>query len=334
MAGIHICLNLEYETGKCRAVHGNDRAFALARKRRFGVGEKAVQQKLHAEVVPRAAEEDRRQKPALHRCGIEAHSGRVQHLDLLQQPAMIPLRQPLADGGSRQRGDGHWRAVCPSGDELEEMHLPCQPVVHAAEFEPGSEGPIHRISADAEDLFEFIKKRDRVLRRPVEFVHEREDRNLPPPAHLEEFHRLGLDPLACIDDHHHGVNRRENAVRIFREILVAGRVQKIDAETVVRKLEYCRTDGNTPLPLKFHPVGRGLTLVLPGRHRPRKLHRAAIEEEFFREGGLPRVGVRDYRKRPSAPYVFLQTHELPAGNIESFNIRKTLVNENMLRRHN
>ena len=45
--------------------------------------------------------------------------------------------------------------------------------------------------------------------------------------------------------------------------------------------------------LQFHPVGRGRALILARRDRAGELHRAAVQQELFRERRLAGVRMRD-----------------------------------------
>ncbi len=82
--GIHVRLDLEDEAGEGRGRRVDRRA------RRSGGGpglrcvlEEPVEQQLHAEVVHRAAEEDRREFSAQDGVAIEVGAGALEHLDLL-----------------------------------------------------------------------------------------------------------------------------------------------------------------------------------------------------------------------------------------------------------
>ena len=80
---------------------------------------------------------------------------------------------------------------------------------------------------------------------------------------------------------------------------MAGGIQNVDAEAAVLELHHRGGDGDAPLLLDLHPVGGGgpgpLALDLAGLRDG-----SAVEQEFFRQGGLAGVRVGDDRKGPAA----------------------------------
>jgi len=140
---------------------------------------------------------------------------------------------------------------------------------------------VHRIGADLQDGLEFVDEFERVLRFMVALVDEREDGHPAFAADLEELARLRFDAFGGVDDHHHGIHRGEDAVRVLRKVLMSRRVKQVDAVAVVVELEHGGADGDAALPLEFHPVGCGRALVLPGGDAAGELHGAAVEQEFF-----------------------------------------------------
>src|SRR5205807_4818932 len=99
-----------------------------------------------------------------------------------------------------------------------------------------------------------------------------------------------------------GIDRGENAVGVFREILMAGSIEEIDAIAMILKLQNGRAHRNPALTFEFHPVGGGRPLILARSDRAGKLHRPAVEQKFLGERGLAGVRVRDDRKRPASLY--------------------------------
>jgi len=182
------------------------------------------------------------------------------------------------------------------------VELPCLPIVNALELEPGADRPIDRERPDAEHALQFVQQFERAFHRPIALVHEREDRDTTLPADLEEFPRLRLDALGGIDHHHHRIHRRQDAIGVFRKILVAGRVEQVDAVAVVVELEDGGTDRDPALPFQFHPVGRSGALVLAGGHRSCELHGPAIQQQLLRQRGLAGVRMRNDGER--APFLY------------------------------
>ncbi len=306
--GVHVRLDLEDEAGELVVVHRNHDAVAHPGARWLGVLQEPVEQELNAEVVARAAEEHRREPAGQHLPLVERHAGMVQHLALLQQRPVRPLVQPLPDQWIGKAPDLHRSPVGSAGHKLEQVHLLRQPVEDPAELEPRAERPVHRAGPDAQHPLQLVQQLQRVLRGPVQLVHEREDRDVPPAADFEELPRLGLDPFGGVDHHDHGVHRGQHPVGVLREILVARRVQQVDPVAVVVELQDRGADRNPALPLQLHPIGGGLPLVLPGRHRSRELDRAAVQQELLGQRGLAGVRMRDDRERPPPENFFLDAH--------------------------
>jgi len=151
-----------------------------------------------------------------------------------------------------------------------------------------------------EDVLQLVQQVDRTAGGPIALVHEREDRDAAAAADFEEFASLGFHTLGGVDDHEGGVDGREHAVGVFGEILVTRGVEQVDRATGVIELEDGRTDRNTALLLEFHPVGGGGALVLTVLDGAGEVDGIAVKQEFFRERGLARVGVRDDREGAAA----------------------------------
>ena len=167
------------------------------------------------------------------------------------------------------------------------------PVVHALERLAAADGPVDGVGVDAQLVLQLLAQLEGVPGLPVHFVDEGEDGDIPQAAHLEELARLGLHALGGVDDHNGAVCRHQGAVGVLREVLVAGGVQDVDAEALVLELHHGGGDGDAPLLLDLHPVGGGGSGVLFALHHPGLGDGPAVEQEFFRQGGLARVGVGD-----------------------------------------
>src|SRR5258708_22807958 len=118
------------------------------------------------------------------------------------------------------------------------MYLPRATIENAAERRSVAQRPNQRTRGESKDRFEFIEQCDRIERGPVAFVHEREDRDATTSTDFEKLAGLRFDTLGGIDHHHHGVDRGEYAIGIFREVLVTRGVEQIDRKTRVVELEY------------------------------------------------------------------------------------------------
>ena len=85
--------------------------------------------------------------------------------------------------------------------------------------------------------------------------------------------------------------------------LMAGGVQNVDAEAVVLKLHHGGRDGNTALLFDLHPVGGGGAGIFLALDHACLSDGAAVEQEFFGQGGFTGVGVRnDGKGTPPADF--------------------------------
>ena len=178
-------------------------------------------------------------------------------------------------------------------------------VIDALELLAAADGPVHGVGLDAELVFQLVEQVERVLGLAVHLVDKREDRDMAHGADLEQLARLRLDALAAVDDHDGGVRRHERAVGILREILMARRIEDVDAEALILELHDGGGDGNAALLFDLHPVRDGSAGVFLALDRARLRDGPAVEQEFFRQRGFAGVRVRDDRKRPAAADLFL-----------------------------
>ena len=74
---------------------------------------------------------------------------------------------------------------------------------------------------------------------------------------------------------------------------MAGGVEEIDHAAVVFELEDGGGDGDAAFFLEVHPVGGGGLFGAAGGDAAGELDGAAVEEEFFGEGGFAGIGVGD-----------------------------------------
>ena len=116
-------------------------------------------------------------------------------------------------------------------------------------------------------------------------------------ADLEELLRLRLDALRDIDDHDGTVDGHERAVRVLREVLMARRIEDVDAAARVVELQHRRRDRDTALLLNLHPVRHRMALRLARLDGAREVDGTTVEQEFLRQRRLTGIRVRDDRKR-------------------------------------
>ena len=165
-------------------------------------------------------------------------AGAVEHRELLGdfvEGVVVELRP---DDRVLERGDVDRGLEGAARDAFEEVDFPRSPVEHAAEAGAVAERPDDRRGLQAEDGLEFVEQLERVARRAVALVHEREDRHATAAADLEELARLRLDALRGVDDHERGVDRGEHAVGVLGEVLVARRVEQVHRKPAVVELQH------------------------------------------------------------------------------------------------
>ena len=259
---VHVRLDFEHEAREFLALRVDFLAAQGVKvgARRGGQVQELLQERLHAEVRERRAEEHRRQLARQHGVKVELVGGAVEQLDVVHQVAVVFLADQLVKRGVAQFGldlGNLFRRVAAAfaveGDDVARLA-----VEHAAERAAVADGPVHGVRADAEHRLDLFHKLERIAAFAVHLVHEREDGDMAQCAHLEQLLRLGLDALCAVDDHDGGVGGHERAVRVLRKVLVAGGVKDVDAAAVVLELQHGRRDGDAAFLLDVHPVGHGV----------------------------------------------------------------------------
>ena len=93
--------------------------------------------------------------------------------------------------------------------------------------------------------FDFIQQFHRLAALAVQLVDEAHDGRGAQPAHFHQLDGALLHALGAVDHHQGGVHRRQRAVGVFGEILVARRVQQVDDAAVKGN---CITEEVTEMP--------------------------------------------------------------------------------------
>ncbi len=244
---VHVGLNLENKTRKRRVLRRNQNTRHHARLGRRRVFQETVEQKLDAEIIEGAAEENGRRFFRKHGGVIPLVPGVFEHLKFLDRPVKRRVIELAAHGGIVQSADLHRCAILAADGALEEMHQFRLPVIDALELEAVANGPVHRERADAEHALQFIEQRERVFHRAVAFVHEREDGHAALAADLEQLARLRLDAPGRVNHHHHRIHGGEHTVGVLGKILVARRVEQVEAVAVVIELQHRGADRDAAL---------------------------------------------------------------------------------------
>ena len=303
VGGVHVGLNLEDEAGEVRLGGRNLADVGGAGQRRRRDGQKRLQERLHAEVGDRRAEEQRREAAFQHGLLVKGVARHVQKLDLFAQAAEVMRLQRGGSLGAVQLHRplvGHAHAVVAAGIE---QNVPALALIDALKVAVHADGPVHGAGADAQHLLQLLHQRKGVLAGAVHLVDEGEDGDVAQAADLEELDGLFLYALGRVDEHDRRVRRHQHAVGILAEILVAGGVQNVDAVAVVFKLHGAGGYADAALLFDLHPVAGGVALGLAGLDAAGLADGAAIEQQLFGQRGLAGVRVADDGER--APFVNL-----------------------------
>ena len=166
--------------------------------------------------------------------------------------------------------------------------------------------PVHRRGGDPERALEVVHQLQRIARRAVELVDERQDRQPVTPAHLEQLPRLVLDAVRRVDHHHDAVGGDEGAIGVFAEILVARRIEQRHASPLQLEFEGGGRNRDAPLLFELHPVRRGVTASFAAPDGARKLNGTRVQQQLFRQRRFARIGVRDDGERTPSRHLALE----------------------------
>ena len=297
---IHVGLDLEHEAREGTR-HGIDRprvGFARARRRRHL--EEALEERLDTEIGQRAAEEGRRLRARAHGREIELRARAVEQRqrfgELAREDAGLRAHR-VGVRGSRDLVLLDARR--PVASAREDQQLAADAVVDAAELAAGAERPVHGDRVDAEHLLDLVQQIERLAPQAIQLVDEGEDRDAAQAADLEQLARLRLHALAGVDQHHGAVGGHQRAVGVLAEVLVAGRVEDVDAVARVLEVHHRGADRDAALLLELEPVAGRMPRRPPRAHRAGFAQRAAEEQQLLGERGLARVRMRDDREGPA-----------------------------------
>ncbi len=183
---------------------------------------------------------------------------------------------------------------------LQEAHAAGGEIVGAEKIAAAADRPGHRRGVERQRLFDLVQKLERVAALAVHLVDEGDDGNVAQAADLEQLSGPRLDALGGVDHHDGGIDRRQRAVGVFGEILVARRIQEVEDQALEFERHHRGDDGDTALAFDLHPVGTGVAPLALGLDLPGQIDRAAEQQELLGQRGLAGVRVRDDRKGPPA----------------------------------
>jgi hypothetical protein len=194
-----------------------------ARRRRIG-GER-IEQIAHAEILERAAEVDRRQMCPRGRPRDRRLAGLTSSTSSRQRRGVCPCGSSVVDDGS----SGPRRPPASARSSLVERRNACWlEIVGADEIAAAADRPGHGRRVERQRLLDLVEQLEGVAALAVHLVDEGDDRDVAQAADLEQLARARLDALGGVDHHDRGVDRGQRAVGVFREVLVARRVEQVE----------------------------------------------------------------------------------------------------------
>ena len=267
-----------------------------------------VQQLLHPEIVQRRTEEDR-----LLLSGEVFFEGKFR-IDPLDQFQVVP--QAVCSRCTYQRVE--LRVVEPvylhglfhllflgTGEQAD---VAAVEVVDAFEFGSHPDGEAHRAQVKPQFLLRLVHHVERIPAFAVQFVDKDDHRNVAHAAHPDQFFGLFLHTFGYVDHHDHTVHRGERAVGVLCEILVPRGVEDVDLVTFVFESHHRSGYRDASLAFDLHKVRSRAFFYLVRFDRPRLLDRSGKEQQFFRQGGFTRVGVRNDAESAAARRLLLESH--------------------------
>ncbi len=272
--------------------HRARRGPQAARRRRKG--NERIQQMPHAEVLQSRTEVNRRQRAVPEGLQIELVAGFLNETDLVA-PALhgAVFRQQRLEYRVARPRHRHIDALVVQSRDPRLVEIVC-----AAEFPAAPDRPVHRRRVERQDVRNLIEQFDRLPRLAIQLVDERHDRNIAQAADLEQLACPALDALRRVDDHDGAVDRRQRAIGLVGEVLVARRIEQVENRIAVLERHHRRHDGDAARPLDRHPVRARVLLVLLRLHLAGELNGASEQQELFRQRRLTGVGMRDDGERP------------------------------------
>src|SRR5258705_404989 len=203
-----------------------------------------------AKILEGTTEENRGHVAFAKSPGIKPLAGVAHQIELSSECCGIKFRTESDDFGERhlvQFAGGTCIAV--EEADAAAFYVDCADEIASAPDRPSDRGSVER-----QRLLDLIDEVERVAALAIHLVDKGNDRNIAQPANLEELSRSWFDTLGCIDHHHGRVDRRERAIGVFREVLVAGGIEQIENMTVVFEGHHRRNNRNSALTFDGHPV--------------------------------------------------------------------------------
>ena len=228
MSRVHVRLDLEDETGELVFSRLHHALLGCARQRRRCVLHEVVQQLLDAEIAQRGAEEHRRLFCPQVGVEIERRAGALHEFDLVAEahrhrcPAPAP-RRPMCRPSTTV-----WCGCFLPPDPVIQVDPVLQQVIDALQRAAHADRPGDRRALNLEHRFDLVEQIDRLAAVAVQLVDEGHDRRIAQAADFHQLDRALLDALGAVDHHQRRIDRRQRAIGVLGEVLVARRVEQID----------------------------------------------------------------------------------------------------------
>ena len=291
MIWIHVGLDLEDEAGHLALVRIDDAAGGGLRpraRREFG---QRVDELLDAEILERAAPEDRGHVTFEEGFLVERLQALDGEVELVDSVLAFVFGQEFGD--ARVVGSVH-------GNRLSVLAERRQPtpsnVVGPGKRSAAADRPGERRGVERERLLDLVDEVKRIASLAVHLVDEGQNGDVAQAADLEQLAGARFDPLCGVDHHDRRIDRGEGPVGVLGEVLVARGVEQVEDTAHGLEGHDGGHDRDAALALDPHPVGARLAAVGLGAHFAGELDRAAEQQHFFSQRRLARVRVRNDRK--------------------------------------
>jgi hypothetical protein len=294
VGGVHAGLDLEDEGAEGLVQRPLLALLVRPRGRGGREREQRVEQLVDAEVEHRRAEQHRRRDAAEERRLLVHLAHGAEQLALLDRrlPVLGLLlrrdvgRQPLL------RGDGR-----PAGGAGEADEVAALAVEHALEVTGDAHRPGQRGGLEAGAVADLVHELERLEAGAVPLVDDGDDRDAAVLADVEQLHRLRLEALGGVEQHHRAVDGGQDAVGVLGEVGVAGGVEQVDDGVAVGELQRGGADGDAARLLHVHPVRHGALAAGLAVDRTGLLDHPRVQRQGLGEGGLAGVRVADDGER-------------------------------------
>ena len=180
---------------------------------------------------------------------------------------------------------------------VEDQHAVVGEIVGALEILAGAGRPAHRRHVEREGRGDLVEQLDRVLALAIHLVDEGHDRHVAQAADLEQLARARLDTLGGVDHHDGRVDRRQGAVGVLAEVLVARRVKQVEDRAAIFEMHHRGRDRDAALLLDLHPVRARAAGFATRLDRTRDVDGAAEQQQLLGQRGLAGVRMGDDRER-------------------------------------